>query len=145
RIAPGKPYEGVRGSMLGFAWMGLRQAKSALKGGRLEEAQRLLREAERQGRDGATCLLAKLARAYVERGERQLRQDDTEGAWRDLLAAEALLTGEKTAGRLRESLTRLGVAELRALLQAGEPARADDAAIRLRGRQARTPEMQVLE
>lgn len=131
--------------MLGFAWLGLRQAKAALHGGRLEEAQRLLREAEKQGKNGTSSLLARLARAYVQRGERQLRQDDAEGAWRDLLAAEALLTGEKTAGRLRESLTRLGVAEVRALLQTGEPARADDAAGRLRGRQVRTPELQVME
>jgi tetratricopeptide (TPR) repeat protein len=131
--------------MLGFAWLGLRKAKAALHGGRLEEAQRLLRDAERQGRDGATRLLAQLAKAYVERGERQLRLDDSEGAWRDLLAAEALLTGEKSAGRLRESLTRLGVAEVRALLQAGEPSRADDAAGRLRARQVRSPELQVLE
>jgi tetratricopeptide (TPR) repeat protein len=131
--------------MLGFAWLGLRKAKAALKGGRLEEAQRLLREAERQGRDGATRLLAQLARAYVARGERQLRQDDAEGAWRDLLGAEALLTGEKAAGKLRDALTRLGVAEVRASLQAGEPARADDAATRLRTRQARSPELQVLE
>jgi tetratricopeptide (TPR) repeat protein len=131
--------------MFGFAWLGLRQAKSALKCGRLEEAQRLLREAERQGRDGATRLLALLARAYVERGERQLRLDDAEGAWRDLLAAEALLTGEKTAGKLREALARLGIAEVRAALQAGEPARADDTAGRLRSRQVRSPELQVLE
>jgi tetratricopeptide (TPR) repeat protein len=131
--------------MLGFAWLGLRQAKAALKGGRLEEAQRLLREAERQGRDGASRMLAQLARAYVVRGERQLRQDDAEGAWRDLLSAEALLTGEKSAAKLRDSLTRLGVAEVRASLQAGEPARADDAATRLRTRQARSPELQVLE
>jgi tetratricopeptide (TPR) repeat protein len=131
--------------MLGFAWLGLRQAKAALQGGRLEEAQRLLREAEKQGKNGTCSLLNRLARAYVQRGERQLRQDDAEGAWRDLLAAEALMTAEKTAGRLREALTRLGVAEVRALLQAGEPGRADDAAGRLRGRQARSPELQVLE
>jgi tetratricopeptide (TPR) repeat protein len=131
--------------MLGFAWLGLRQAKAALKGGRLEEAQRLLREAERQGHHGTTCLLSKLARSYVQRGERQLRLDDAEGAWRDLLSAEALLTGEKTSSRLREALTRLGVAEVRALLQAGEPARADDSAGRLRARQVRSPELQVLE
>jgi tetratricopeptide (TPR) repeat protein len=131
--------------MLGFAWLGLRQAKSALKGGRLEEAQRLLRDAERQGYNGVTSLLARLARSYVERGERQLRLDDVEGAWRDLLAAEALLTGEKSAAKLRESLTRLGVAEVRAALQAGEPVRGDDTAVRLRTRQVRSPELQVLE
>jgi tetratricopeptide (TPR) repeat protein len=131
--------------MFGFAWLGLRQARAALKGGRLEEAQRLLREAERQGRSSATRLLADVAREYVARGERQLHRDDAEGAWRDLLAAEALLTGEAAAGKLREALTRLGVGDVRTLLQAGEPARADDVAGRLRGRQVRSPELQVLE
>lgn len=131
--------------MLGFAWLGLRQARTALNGGRLEEAQRLLREAEKQGQHGATALLTLLARAYVERGERQLRLDDAEGAWRDLQAAEALQTGEKAAARLRETLARLGVAEVRALLQAGEPQRAEDCGGRLRGQQVRSPELQVLE
>ena len=76
-----------------------------------------------------------------------LRLEDAEAASRrDLLAAEALLTGEKTAGRLRESLVRLGIAEVRfSLLHAGEPARAEDVASRLHGRQVRTPELQVLE
>src|SRR5262249_33691070 len=145
RLIDGKPTGGVRGSMFGFAWIGLRQAKSALKCGRLEEAQRLLREAERDGRDGATRLLARLARDYVQRGKRQLEHPDLEGAWRDVLAAEALLTGEKSASRLREALTRLGVAEVRSALAAGEPARADDAAVRLRSRQVHSPELQPLE
>jgi hypothetical protein len=89
--------------------------------------------------------LAKLARCYVERGEQQLRHDDAEGAWRDLLSAEALLTGEKSAGKLREALTRLGIAEVRSALATGEPGRADDVAGRLRGRQVRSPELQILE
>ncbi len=131
--------------MLGFAWLELRKARAALQGGRLEEAHRLLREAEKDGRNGVTRLLNQLARAYVERGQRGLRHDDTEAAWRDLLAAEALLTGEKSVGPLREALARKGVAEVRELLQAGEPARADDTAARLRVRQVRSPELQVME
>jgi tetratricopeptide (TPR) repeat protein len=131
--------------MLGFGWLTLRQAQEALKAGRLDDAQRLLAPPSARGQRGAAGLLARLARAYAERGERLLRQDDPEGAWRDLLAAEALQPAERAAARLREALVRLGVAEVRALLQAGEPSRAEEQGGRLRGRGVRSPELQVLE
>jgi tetratricopeptide (TPR) repeat protein len=131
--------------MLGFAWLTLRQAQEALKSGRLEEAQRLLSQPEVQAQRGVGALLAQLARAFAERGERCLRQDDVEAAWRDLIQAEQLQTAERSPERLRQALMRLGVAEVRAQLQAGEPQRAEEAAARLKSRGARTPELQVLE
>jgi hypothetical protein len=131
--------------MLGFAWLTIRQAKEALRTGRLEEAQRLLGQPAAQGHRGMGELLVRLARGFVERGERQLRHDDPEGAWRDLLQAEGLQTAEKSGDRLRQALTRLGVAEVRALLQAGEASRAEEAVARLRQRGVRSPELQVLE
>jgi tetratricopeptide (TPR) repeat protein len=131
--------------MFGFAWLTIRQARDALKHGRLEEAQRLLSQPAAQGQRGAADLLAQLARGHVERGERQLRLDDAEGAWRDLVRAEQLGTGEKSSDRLRQALVRLGIAEVRALLQAGEVRRADEAIARLRERNVRSPELQVLE
>src|SRR4051794_30327806 len=100
------------GSMLGFGWLTLRQAQEALKNGRLDDAQRLLAPPAARGQRGAAALLARLARAYAERGEKQFRMDDVEGAWRDLLQAEALQPAERGAARLREALTRLGVAEV---------------------------------
>src|SRR5581483_7028211 len=123
---------GHRGSMLGFAWLTFRQAQEALKNGRLDEAQRLLSLPGVQGHRKLEGLLAQLARALVERGERHLRRDDVEAAWRDLLQAEHLQTAAKNTDRLRQALTRLGVAEIRALLQAGEPRRADEALVRFR-------------
>src|SRR5436190_7665022 len=137
-LLPGSP-------MLGFAWLTLRQAKEAIKNGRLEEAQRLLEQPSARGHRQAGELLLALARGYVERGERQLKLDDHEGAWRNLLQAEALRTGEKSPDQLRQTLTRLGLAELRALLQAGETERAREAVGRLRQRNVRSPELQVLE
>jgi tetratricopeptide (TPR) repeat protein len=131
--------------MFGFGWLTLRQAQEALQTGRLEEAQRLLEQPGVIGQRGAGAVLVRLARAYVERGERLLRQDDAEGAWSDLHRAEQLETTERSSERLRQALTRLGLAEVRALLQAGEPARASDALVRLRGHDARSPEFQVLE
>jgi tetratricopeptide (TPR) repeat protein len=131
--------------MLGFAWLTFRQAQEALKNGRLEEAQRLLGLPGAQGHRKLEGLLAQLARAFVERGERHLRREDSEAAWLDLLRAEQLQTAEKSTDRLREALTRLGVAEARALLQAGEARRAEEALTRLRERATRSPEVQVLD
>jgi tetratricopeptide (TPR) repeat protein len=131
--------------MLGFGWLALRQAQEALRNGRLDEAQRLLAQPAAQGQRGTGDLLARLARAYVERGERQLEMDDPEAAWRDLLQAEHLQAAPKATERLRQALGRLGLAEVRALLQAGEPARADEVVTRLRERGMRSPELRVLE
>jgi hypothetical protein len=130
--------------MFGLGWLTLRQAREAIRTGRLEDALRLLLQPGMQGRRGVADLLQQLARGYVERGERALQLEDAEGAWRSLLQGEHLQTGEKSTDRLRQALVRLGLAEVRALLQAGEPKRADEAEARLRERGVRTPEMQVL-
>ncbi len=131
--------------MLGFGGLNVRQAQEALRAGRLEEAQRLLEQPGVAGQRGAGEVLLQLARAFVERGERQLRQDDAEGAWRDLLAAERLGPAERSGERLRFALVRLGVAEVSARLTAGDPQRAAEAADLLRQRGGRSPELQVLE
>jgi len=131
--------------MFGFAWLAIRQAREALTQGRLEEAHRLLIQPALRDHRAVGGLLAQLARGYVEHGERQLQLDDAEGAWRDLLAAEQLQTAEKGIDRLRLALIRLGIAELRALLHAGETRRADEAIARLRERRVRSPEVQILE
>ena len=101
--------------MAGFAWLALRQAQEAMKHGRLEEAARLMNQPGAQDQHGAAALMVKLARAFAARGERSLRKDDPEAAWRDLLQAEHVHTPEKGGERLRDALTRLGVAEVRAL------------------------------
>jgi hypothetical protein len=131
--------------MLGFGWLTLKQADEALNNGRLEEAQRLLTQPPAQGRRGVAERLARLARAFVERGERQQRNGDLEAAWRDLIHAEQLLSGDTSPERLRQTLVRLGIADVRAMLQAGDPKRADEAISRLRERAVRLAELQVLE
>ncbi|HXG10452.1 MAG TPA: FHA domain-containing protein [Gemmataceae bacterium] len=130
--------------MLGFAWLTLRQAQEALKNGRLEEAQRLLGQPAAQGHRRFWELAEQVARAFVERGERHLRQDNPEGAWHDLLQAEQL-GAASTAGRLRQTLVRIGLDEVRALVNMGEPSRALEAIARLRERSVQHPELQRLE
>jgi tetratricopeptide (TPR) repeat protein len=131
--------------MLGFAWLALRQAQEALKSGRLEEAHRILCQSAAQGHKKSFELLQQVVRGFVERGERHLRQDDPEGAWHDLLQAEQLDRDNRDADRLRQALVRLGLAEVRAMLQAGEPARAAEISGRLRERSVRQPELLLLE
>jgi hypothetical protein len=131
--------------MLGFGWLTLKQADEALKNGRLEEAQSLLTQPQAQGRKGVAERLAKLARAFVERAERQQRHNDLEAAWHDLIQAEQLLSGDTNPERLRQTLIRLGLTEVRNLLQAGDPKRADEAISRLRDKAVRTAELQVLD
>src|SRR5436309_16052170 len=110
--------------MFGFGWLALRQVQEALNDGRLEEAQRLLDQPSVRGHRRHGELLRQLARLYVERGERALRQDNAEAAWPDLIRAEQLQTAERGTDRLRQALTRLGLSQVRALLQAGDPKRA---------------------
>src|SRR5579859_2367884 len=131
--------------MFGFAWLTIRQAREALKQGRLEDAHRLLTQPAIRDHRASSELLAHLVRGYVERGERQLQLDDAESAWRDLLQAEQLQVAEKGVERLRQSLMKLGLAEVRALLHAGDTRRADESIACLRERRVRPPELQVLE
>jgi hypothetical protein len=131
--------------MIGFGWLILRQAQEALKGGLLEEAQRLLSKPAAQGQKRTWELLGQLARGFAERGERHLRHDDPAAAWADLLRAEQTGVTDPGAARLRQALTRLGLAEVRALLEAGEPKRAVEAVAQLRDRAVRLPELEPLE
>jgi tetratricopeptide (TPR) repeat protein len=131
--------------MLGFGWLALRQAKEALKSGRLEEAQRLLAHPVVQGSKRTWEVLAQLAQAFADRGERSLRQGNPAAAWSDLLRAEQVDAAESQVARLRQALTRRGLVDLRGLLEAGEPARAVEAAAQLRDRLVHQPELEPLE
>jgi hypothetical protein len=131
--------------MFGFAWLTLRQAEEALEKGRLEEAQRLLAQPSARGHRRSWKLLQQVAHGFVERGERRLRHDDAEAAWLDLLRAEQMGGSESGADRLRQALTRLGVTQVRALLEAGDPGRTVEVVAQLNDRSARHPELKVLE
>src|SRR5262245_45000892 len=131
--------------MLGFANLPLRQAQEALKAGRLEEAYRLLCQPEAHGLKGSWDLLQQVARAFVARGEWHLNHDDPEAAWNDLLQAEQVGLTDKQAAKLRQTLSRMGLDEGRALLRAGAPGRSVRTLAQRRDRQVRLPELQNLE
>jgi len=131
--------------MLGFAWLALRQAQEALKNGRLEEAHRLLCQPAAHGHKRSWELLVQVAKGFVERGERSLQQDDVAAAWNDLVAAEQVGVAEEFTGKLRQSLTRHGLAEVRDLLEAGEPGRAAELITQLRDRAVQQTELNMLD
>jgi tetratricopeptide (TPR) repeat protein len=125
-------------------WLTFRQAREALRAGRPDEAQRLLDPLAVEGYRKAVRLMREVARAYLARGEKHLRADNAEAAWADLLAAEALNTGESAAIQLRQTLTRLGLAVCRAALEAGNPLHVVETATRLGDRSVRCAELDTL-
>ncbi len=131
--------------MLGLGWLTLRQARAALQNGRLEEAQQLLGQPAVLGHRKSWDLFQQLTRGYVERGEKHLSQDNSEAAWNDLFKAEALAPADPAAQKLRQALIRLAFAELRSLLEAGEPQRAMQIIARLAQRVPGHAELQPLQ
>ena len=126
-------------------WLTLRQAKEALQNGRPDEAHRALAPLVGEGHRKAWQLTRDVAIAYTQRGERYLRADNTDAAWKELLAAESLNTGEMPVAGLRTALTRIGLAECRAALEAGRPLHVVETVARLRERNTQHPELNAIE
>lgn len=130
--------------MLGFGRVAMRQAREALRSGRLEEAQRLLCQPDAQGHKGSWELMQQVARGYLQRAERHLRHEDVTAAWDDLIQAEQAGGGDAAAA-LRQTMTRRALSEIHACLEAGEPARAVSLVEQLRARSVRAPALEMLE
>jgi hypothetical protein len=126
-------------------WLTVRQVRQALRRGDPESAQKLLAPLVQTGYRKAASVMAEVARGFRLRGEKALRNDDPEAAWKDLLSAEALNTPGPELAAFRNTLTKLGVAECRAALLAGHPLRVIEAHARLRQRSAFHPDFAVLE
>ncbi|HJT76424.1 MAG TPA: hypothetical protein VJ739_04410, partial [Gemmataceae bacterium] len=131
--------------MLGFAWLTFRQADEALKNGRLEEAYRFLCQPAAHGHKKSWERWQRLARAFVERGRRRLGHDDPERAWADLIQAEQMGVPDTGADEFRHELEYLGLTDVRALLQAGEPAKAAEAVAALTAQAVRHPDLKWLD
>lgn len=127
--------------MFGTTWLTLRQAREALRTGRLEEAYRLLGQPGVRGHKRAFELLHRVITGYIDRGEKHLRNDDVLRAWNDLQAAEALAPNDPQVEKFRQVLLRLGLAEVKAALEVGRPGRAAEAIARLRDRGVRPAEL----
>jgi hypothetical protein len=125
-------------------WLTLRQAREAVRAGRADDAHRLLEPLLADGHRRAVKLAREVAACYTRQGERELRQDQPEAAWPRLLLAESLNTGDATVTALRQALTRVALAEVRAALEAGQPQQAVEAIARLKARHARHPDLDAL-
>jgi hypothetical protein len=126
-------------------WLTFRQAKDSIRNGRPEEAHRMLAPLAAEGYRKAGRLLRDVAATYVARGEKAHRADNPEAAWKDLLAAEALNTGDARVGALRTALTRIGIAECAAALEAGRPMHVLAAIGRLKERHVQRPDLDAME
>src|SRR6188508_1068283 len=126
-------------------WLALRQAEEAVATNRPEEAHRLLEPLIADGYRKALRMARDVVKAYVARAGKHLDQNNPDAAWQDLIAAEALNTGEKAVAELRQTLSRLGLVAARAELEAGELLDAIASVGRLRDRGVRHPDLARLE
>jgi hypothetical protein len=126
-------------------WLILRQAREALDHHRPEEAHRLIEPLIAEGYRRAWRLAREVVKEYIARATKELDQHRTDAAWRDLLAAESLNTGEKGLVEFRQTLGRLGLVQSRALLEAGYPLETIAAVGKLRDRGVRHPDLAALE
>jgi hypothetical protein len=126
-------------------WLALRQAEEAVANHRPEDAHRLIEPLIADGYRKASRLAREVVKAYVARAAKFLDQNNLGAAWGDLLAAEALNTGEKAVAELRQTLARLGLVQARASLEAGEPLDTIATVGRLRERGVRHPDLARLE
>jgi hypothetical protein len=126
-------------------WLALRQAQEAVAAKRPEDAHRALGPLLAEGDRRALKLAREIARAYAARARAALDQHTPEPAWRDLVAAEGLNTGERVVGELRQELSKLAVAQARGMLEAGRPVDAVAHVARLRERGVRLPELDRFE
>ncbi len=126
-------------------WLALRQAQEAVASGRPDEAHRHLEPLLAEGHRRAYRMARDVVKAYTARARKALDQHNPDAAWRDLISAEALNTGEKAVTELRQVLARLSLVQIRALLEAGRPVDTIDHIARNRDRGVRHPDLQQLE
>jgi tetratricopeptide (TPR) repeat protein len=126
-------------------WLVLRQAQEAVANHRPEEAHKLIEPLIAEGYRKAWRLARDIVKDYTSRAAKFLDQHNPDAAWRDLLAAEALNTGEKVVAELRQTLARLGLVQARAALEAGNPPETITLIGKLRDRGVRHPDLNKLE
>jgi hypothetical protein len=126
-------------------WLVLRQAQEAVSAGRPEEAHRQLEPLLAEGHRRAYKMAREVVKAYITRAKKALDQHNPDAAWRDLISAETLNTGEKTVSELRQTLSRFSLVQVRAMLEAGRPIDSIDQIAKCRDRGVRHPDLERLE
>lgn len=126
-------------------WLTLRQAQEAIAAGRPDDAHRLLEPLLADGHRRAFKMAREVVKAYLGRARAALDQHHPDAGWRDLIAAETLNTGEKAIAELRQTLIRLSLVQVRAMLEAGRPIDTIDSIAKCRDRGVRHPDLAHLE
>jgi hypothetical protein len=116
-------HPGGKSTMLGHWRIVLRQAEEAARAGRYDEALALATRPDVADHHHAVQLRTRLALDLVARASRRGDADDLTGAIDDLNLAERLGAAPDTLAAARLSLADRVAAEVRADLDAGEPAR----------------------
>lgn len=127
--------------MLGQGRLTLRRAEEAIRSERLEEALELIQRPEVREHRRAMRLRDRIAAKLAKRAEQQLGLGNSLAAWTDIRQAEG--TGAKPAvtAHVRTALMQRGLAEIDRLLEAGNPAKAQELAERLSGFGAESQEL----
>ncbi len=112
---------------------------------RPEDAHRLIEPLMAGGYRKAWRLARAVVPLYLARAAKTLDHNNLDAAWRDLMAAESLNTGDGSVAEFRRSLSRLALVQVRTQLEAGEPVTAIMAVGRLRERGVLLPELDRLE
>jgi hypothetical protein len=129
---------------MAFTWLAFRQAREALKQGRLEEAQRLLCQPFVQCHKRYWELIVEVTHRFLERADRNRREGNLAAAWNDLVSAEQVGGSSAEVELYRQTFVRQGIQEVYRFLEAGEPARAADIISQLRNRSAEHADLPAL-
>src|SRR5437899_657536 len=114
---------GGKSIMLGHWRIALRQADEAARAGRFDEALALASRPDVADHHHAVQLRSKLAMELIGRAARRGEADDLAGAVDDLRVAEGLGAPPDALAATRLALAERVAVEVRADLDAGEPAR----------------------
>ena len=102
----------------------LREAEEALRGGRLEDADQLLRRECLQQYLPGRRLSKRLAQSMVERARQRVDRGDSSAGWQDLESAHSLAGETKELMAARESLVERALKDAEEYLAADDPAAA---------------------
>jgi hypothetical protein len=123
----------------------LREAEEAYKGGRLDEASRLLCQADLREFLPARRLLQQVAIGLAQRSRERAARGESQAGWRDLDQASLLGADAQLVGDLRQEFVDEALKEIERFLLAGDAAMALDRSSDLLRRQATHREARVLK
>lgn len=127
------------------AWrMKIKEAEAALRGGRLDEASRLLDQGNLREFSPARQLSAQVAARLIERAKGLAAAGHTSAGWRDLASAASLEGETERLCQARDVLAASALAEVERYLAADEPRAALRCIEKLEGRQRTSAAVRVL-